>query len=100
MLTVCDGSCGLVRACSSGKFGHFGALMPCADFGMWGGKKKRGCDRCSTSGRECMERTVGAPARALMASAAERGTPLLDLFRTEEEKARIWNQVGPKERWS
>ena len=56
---------------------------------MWGGKTKKTCNRCCKVRREGTERTVLAPARALTASAAERNTPLLDLFRTEEEKKRI-----------
>ena len=56
---------------------------------MWGGKTKKTCNRCSQVTRKQMERNVYAPARALTASAAERGMPLLDLFRTEEEKKRI-----------
>jgi hypothetical protein len=56
---------------------------------MWGGKTKKTCNRCSESTRKQNERNVLAPARALTASSAERGMPLLDLVRTEEEKKLI-----------
>ena len=38
MLTVCVGSCGLVRACSSGNCRRGGVRKPCAEFGIYAGR--------------------------------------------------------------
>ena len=77
-----------MRACSSGNCRRSGVLKPCAEFGIWGGKKMMSCNRCRKSTRESKERTVLAPVRARTASAAERGTLLLDRIRIRT--AHIW----------